>query len=294
MLNRMLASTVLVVSGWMIVFEVAGAESSAIAQEVRGVPGERGASTRPSGPAGGPAAQDDSGGPEGRSKRVEPFPGVVVDLEHGRVEVACRVIHPPEPLEQIICTPATREHETLFTANVLPSQLHAALLLLGAKPGTPGRFERVDDTIRFVPPTGDALDITIAVKDESGKTTVTPVESWIVAMQNTSRKDGDAEASGTTEFPESTWVFGGSLIQKNMPWMGEGEHYVADMTGSLIGFVTFGDEPVGVTRAIEDESAKRGIDWRANVAEMPAEGTMVTVYITRIVKVRVPTAPSMQ
>ncbi|MCA9295890.1 MAG: hypothetical protein KC983_05220 [Phycisphaerales bacterium] len=226
---------------------------------------------------------------EARSKRIEPFPGVVVDFEHGRVEMTCRVIHPPEPIEQIICTPATREHETLFTANVLPSQLHAALLLLGAKPGTPGRFERIDDTVRFVPPTGDELDITVAVQDPAGATTITPVEAWIMATQRADGADGAADADGdakvvtTTAFPESTWVFAGSLIQKNSEWMGEGEHYIADMTGSLIGFVTFGDEPVGVTRAIEEDSAQRGIDWRANVAVMPAEGTTVTVYLTRVV-----------
>ena len=40
-------------------------------------------------------------------------------------------------LEQVACMVGTREHESLVVVEAKPSEVHAALLLLGLEPGTP-------------------------------------------------------------------------------------------------------------------------------------------------------------
>jgi len=209
--------------------------------------------------------------------RIEPFPGLVVDFKADRIELRCTVKHAPEPLEQIVCTPATRDHETLLTANILPSQLHGALMLLDLTPGSPGRFEMAaDDTLRFIPPTGDIIDLAIVVPNDDGTATVHQVESWM-------HRRGEGDDARMIPFPDRTWVFSGSRMQDNPSWMdAPGRHYVADMTGSLVGLVTFGDEPVGLTTAIHADAGTRQADWRPKRDVMPPDGTVVTLHLTPV------------
>ena len=48
-------------------------------------------------------------------------------------------------LELIACTPGTKEHEVLVVTDALPSNIHAALLLVGASAGEPGRWEWTEE-----------------------------------------------------------------------------------------------------------------------------------------------------
>jgi hypothetical protein len=76
-------------------------------------------------------------------------------------------------------------------------------------------------------------------------------------------------------------VFGGSIMAANPEFMGPGEHYVADMSGSIIGLVTFGDETIGFHRVLADQEAVQDPIWEANPVTMPPPGTEVTLVITR-------------
>ncbi|MEM7230429.1 MAG: YdjY domain-containing protein, partial [Planctomycetota bacterium] len=192
------------------------------------------------------------------SERLTPFPNVTVDFKAMAIEVSASVIHAPEPLEQVVCVLGSRDHETLLTAKVRPSQLHAAMLMLDLNPGMPGRFVTENEVVRFEPPTGDALELVIHVTADDGSVSEHTIESWIIDDKKTAYED-----------PE--WVFAGSLVMKNQKWMGDGEHYVADMTGTLVGFVTFGDEPIALTKAISEFAEERPREWRPNLDIMPAE-----------------------
>ena len=83
------------------------------------------------------------------------------------------------------------------------------------------------------------------------------------------------------EFPAMPWVFGGSAIEENPPFMGPGEHYVADMTGSIIGLVTFGDEVIGLSQVLSDQEDVQAPVWEINTATIPPMGTPVTIIIKR-------------
>lgn len=210
-------------------------------------------------------------------RRVEPFPGITVVLsQHGQssVEVAGEVCIEAGWLEQIACSPNTREHEALVVVKSRPSHVHAALLMAGFEAGSPGRWTYEDNELHFVEPKGDPLAITVRYITSGGEngepmTVEHDIRQWIM------------DAANNQGFPSDPWIFAGSLFRKNPPSMGPGEHYVADMTGSLIGLVTFGDEVIGFSRVLADQVEVQAPEWQANTAALPPIGTPVTLVIQR-------------
>jgi hypothetical protein len=63
--------------------------------------------------------------------------------------------------------------------------------------------------------------------------------------------------------------------------MGPGEHYVADMTGSIIGLVTFGDEVVGFARVMPDSADVSEPVWEVDPERVPPIGTPVTLILRK-------------
>jgi hypothetical protein len=63
--------------------------------------------------------------------------------------------------------------------------------------------------------------------------------------------------------------------------MGPGEHYVADMTGSIIGLVTFGDETIGFSRVLSDQESVQEPVWEAATEHLPEPATPVTIIVRR-------------
>lgn len=209
---------------------------------------------------------------------VEMLPGVRVDLTHGIVEFDAIVAvdcHDPETptvyLEVICCTPDTREHEALVVTAVPPSSIHAALLAVGSRPGTPGSWRQEGKAIIALPPTGDRVRVTLLTTEADGSTRAHDPAEWII-QKGTGRTLREV-------LPETGWVFAGSRLRE---FHGR-EVYDADGTGQLIGLHTFGSETIGWQ---EIESPEAGIDepqWLANAARVPAIGTPVVV---RLVVVR--------
>jgi hypothetical protein len=174
-------------------------------------------------------------------------------------------------LEQIACSPHTREHESLVVTKVRPSEVHAALLLAGLKSGSPGRWIYETDSYSVVAPTGDAIDVIVRYADAQGKTTEEPIQNWMREVTKT----------GFLPFPHGVWVFGGSRFESNPEFMGPGEHYVADMTGSIVGLVTFGDEVVGFARVMPDSADVSEPMWEVDPQSVPPIGTPVTLILRK-------------
>ncbi len=166
-------------------------------------------------------------------------------------------------LEQVACSPGTREHESLVVVRAKPSDVHAALLLAGFKPGAPGRWTQDGADLVLQPPTGDRLAVFVSYEKE-GASVEEPIGAWIT----------DDEGS---RFPDEPWIFGGSVMAPNPDWMGPGEHYVADQTGSIIGLVTFGDEVIGFSTVMSDQEAVQPLEWK--VGNVPPVGTPVVVIL---------------
>ena len=202
---------------------------------------------------------------------LRPFAGIVVRLDEATVEVQAWSCLEAGWLEQIACAPNSREHESLVVVEAPPSEIHAALLLAGFEPGSPGMWSYVDDALQLTQPTGDRLDVLVRYENAAGDTIQEPMSAWI------------QDHRGQHEFPDEPWVFGGSAFEKNLPWMGPGEHYVADMTGSIIGLVTFGDEVIGFSRVIADQEAVQPAAWEVRTDHVPPVGTEVTLILRRAV-----------
>lgn len=225
-----------------------------------------------------PASQPATRPATGELKVVKPFADVTVFVnaeapDDSRVEVAGLTCLDSGWLEQIACAPATREHESLIVLNANPSQIHAALLMAGFEPGKPGRWKYENDKFSVVKPTGARLEILVRYSDRTGKTVEHSIARWI--------RQPETPKAEAKDFPHEAWVFGGSVIEKNTPDMGPGEHYVADMTGSIIGLVTFGDEVIGFSEVRSDQDSVQEPTWEANPEMMPEVGTPVTIVIRK-------------
>jgi hypothetical protein len=234
-------------------------------------------------PASQPADSQPSSRSDGEVKVVKPFPGVTVlidtrDASKSLVEIKAYTCLDAGWLEQVACMPGTREHESLMVVDAKPSQVHAAMMMADFKPGRPGRWTYENQKFGAIDPVGENVAIRVRYQDDSGKVIEHPVGDWIRAPAAVG-KDGIEKPA--KPFPQEPWVFGGSVIAPNTPEMEPGEHYVADMTGSLIGLVTFGDETIGFSRVLSDQDAVQEPVWEANTPKMPKPGTPVTIIIRK-------------
>lgn len=238
-------------------------------------------------PAADPPKPDKA--PEPRPKQAEPVPppaptvpddGPREIFPHVRVDAKAKLVEfdgivpinahdeqtPVVYLEVVACTPDTKEHEALVMTKALPSHVHAALLLIGLDPGTPGSWQTEGETIVSVPPTGSEVRIELVHEDEDGKQVISPANEWIVNAE-TGEVFGQGEGAG--------WVFAGSRVRQR----GEREVYDADGAGTLIGLTTFGSETVAWRKVISPEAEVQEPEWIARRERVPAAGTAVRVRI---------------
>lgn len=195
--------------------------------------------------------------------------GLVLDRERGELRIEARVATDRGFLEQLVCLAGTREHESLLSISVPPSLVHAGLLALGLEPGRPGRWTaRSDGRVSAEPPSGPGIEAFVR-RVRGGRVTEVPLRSWTVAP------DGSAF--------EASLVFAGSQVLPNPPSLarirGPGEHYVADLTGSAVGLVTFGDEMIAPLEVRPDRADLSEPIWQARTERMPAPGTAVTLIL---------------
>lgn len=189
---------------------------------------------------------------------VQLAPGVQVDRQHHTVVVDATVALDTGWLEQAVCSAGTREHESILAVTAPPSAVHAALLLAGFQPGHPGSWRGQ----ARVPPAGGALSLWVRVNGAE-----TPLSAWV------------HDPVHGAVFPEQAWVFAGSMIRPNTRAMGPGEHYVADMTGSVVGIVTFGDEVIAFEQVISDQADVDAPTWQVRSSAVPPVGTPVQLVI---------------
>ncbi|MAH66646.1 MAG: hypothetical protein CMJ27_09720 [Phycisphaerae bacterium] len=214
--------------------------------------------------------------PDPAPQRIEPAASPrIIDLEGGvrawvgggRVEFPGEITLETGWLEVAVCRRSTREHESIVVADVVPSVVHAALLLAGFEPGAPAAWDQ--ETNSPIPPRGPLVTIEIRF-GPSGPDGPEAREVRLESMIEDAR-----------ERALPRWVFAGSLLRPNPPSMGEGEYFLADYAGTFVGLTTFGDE---VIAAEEVRSPETGVDppvWRIREGSVPPVGTPVTVVVRR-------------
>lgn len=211
---------------------------------------------------------------------TELFPHVRINRALGAVEFDAEVRwdfhNPDEPvtlLEQIICTPDSKEHESLAVTLALPSHVHAAMLIAGFEPGVPGHFVLGGDgRVRGMPPTGEPVQVALLVAGQEGRVRRVHPFEWI--------RFGSPEGPPLMDEARArgwSFVFGGSRIvhRQGRDW------YDADMAGPFIGLCTFGSETISLSEALHHESAIQSPLFYVDPSEAARFETLIRVRIER-------------
>jgi hypothetical protein len=209
------------------------------------------------------AAQDTSA----RARVLSPCDGITIRLASRTVEIQAWTCRDSGAIIQVACAANTREHESLLVVAPQPSEIHAALHMAGFAEGSPGRWVRQDDESRFVPPTGAAVDISVRCEPGPGQFVEVPISSWV------------RHADDITTLLGNTWIFGGSHLAETPAWVGGEAQLAADLTGSVIGLATFGDEVLGFPQGFADPAEGDPGAWSIRSPRVPPIGTPVTLLL---------------
>jgi len=196
----------------------------------------------------------------------KPEPAVVVDKEKKSVTIACKIaprklsnlteVYPIEVIATLPTPEGKKAHETVVTYSARPSEVHAALVGLGMKPGKPALGEDASAT-------GPEVKVSLEVPGPDGKPKVLPIEKTLV-----DRKTGKP-------MPALKWIFTGSVM-KEVPGKTE-KVYAADTTGTLIAIFPVTDETVIQTNLTMKEEPLLKLETNTKV--LPAEGMPARLII---------------
>lgn len=198
-------------------------------------------------------------------------PGLRVDRAAGAVEFDGEIVQDGREgmkfLEVLACRPNSREHESIVMSKVGASNLHAALLLAGGVPGSPGSFSYNPATKALTanPPTGPRVEVVVRWVQDGA-----PRERRLAEMVR-DQKTGRPLPAG------SGFVFAGSGFLKRKDGT---ERYAADVSGTLIGLCTFGDEPIAWSEVVSPEESIAEPEWAVNPETTPPRGTPVVVRLS--------------
>ena len=203
------------------------------------------------------------------------FPGVAINVQERCVDVEGSVCLHRGVLELVACTQGTKEHESIVAMEAKAMHVHAALLLLGAKPGSPATRQPVGDQDgRWfdVPPRGGPVDVFLVFTDNQGKSVEQPISDFIAPSN---RKSRDLDSADTpARFPTHTFLFAGSVLSGDGPGP---RRYLSDESGNVISLATFGDELLCLP-AIHSQ-ANEALLWQVNATNLPAVGSKVTLRL---------------
>jgi len=203
------------------------------------------------------------------------LPGVEMNLKEKCVDVASRICLAEGALELIACTKDTKEHEAIIMIEAVPKHVHTALLLIGARPGSPAARKPLDkEGHRWmdVPPSGGPVDVFLVFPDKDGKTVERPISDFIIA--NKHETGGAAEGEKKERFPTHTFLFAGSILHGD----GDGpRQYLCDASGNVISIATFGDELLCLSGVHDD--ANGHLMWQIDSTHLPPVGAKVTLRL---------------
>jgi hypothetical protein len=160
-------------------------------------------------------------------------------------------------LEMFACLEGTKEHESVVAVRTKAKTVHAALLAVGAVPGTPVQF-RPD----FKPPTGTVIDVEVRWLDDKGKWKSAKAEQWI--------RDTKTKKPMTQPF-----VFAGSYFEKEKS---TGREFYMAESGDFICVSNFSSAMIDVPIRSSDSNAE--LQFEANTEAIPILGTPVRLVLT--------------
>lgn len=189
--------------------------------------------------------------------------GLTVNAKERCIDVKATVcLRTGEFLEMFACTRDTREHESILVLDAKPSTIHFGLLLLGLEPGKPLTYNRETVPHKPIPATGPKIKIYI-VRQIAGQERETPANRWVM---NSKTKE---------IMPDNTWIFAGSVINRF-----DGKSvYLADVNGSAISLVNFGDDLLTLNNTLTKENNSHDMVWAPRTRAIPKVGTEVVLRL---------------
>jgi len=198
--------------------------------------------------------------PPERPSGVLSLPHMTIDTSRRQIVLQSNVCLRQGMLELLVCGFGTKEHESILNTRVRPSHLHAALLLLGLRPGMPAQwFQMGDGPPRALPPRGAGVDIRLRWRDADGADHDVPAGTWL-------RQVGGQEGP----LPER-WIFVGSDLMAD-------DGYRADSSGEIISVSNFAASVIDVPFA--SSAANADLLFITETDAIPPVGTPVEVVIT--------------
>jgi hypothetical protein len=159
-------------------------------------------------------------------------------------------------LELLLTREKTKEHEAVISADIDAHKLHFALILAGAKEGSPVKFQP-----KYTPATGQTIKITVEYMEKGQKKSVDGKE-WV---RNAANKQTLAH----------DWVFAGSRLVRN-PLDPNKLIYLAN-DGDLVCVCNFDSALLDLP--IKSSKDAADLVWETNTEKIPEVGTKVTVIL---------------
>lgn len=181
---------------------------------------------------------------------------VWIDLKKKIVVVAGKVELRQGQLEMFACTPGTKEHESIVSIGCKAFEIHSGMLAIGAKKGKPVSYDP-----KYVPATGDEIEISAHWIDKKGKLQQADAKSWI---RNTKTKKD-------MKIP---WVFAGSSFYKDER---TGKEYYMAEGGEVVCLSNFTTAMIDVSA--ESSAVNSGLLFEANTDRIPPKKTPVRLVI---------------
>jgi hypothetical protein len=181
-----------------------------------------------------------------------------IDMKNKQVVLGGYICVNAGALEMFACPAGTKEHESVVGVNAYASEMHAALLAVGAKPGSPCSW----DEDSFTPASGSKIDIDLRWRDELTNEVIT--RSAIQMMK-----------THDDEVPEIEWIFGGSRFYEDPET--KSRYYVAN-SGEMICVSNFSTAAIDIN-IVSSQTDESLLFW-ANPETTPARGTKVYLILT--------------
>ncbi|MCE9553919.1 MAG: YdjY domain-containing protein [Planctomycetes bacterium] len=197
---------------------------------------------------------------------------VWLDKEKKRVVLRGNVCLREGPLELLACIyrwlddksapqgklrRGTKEYESVLTVNTSAAVVHSALLLTGAKPGSPVRYEP-----KYQPANGTEIEITLHWTDAEGKPREAKAQDWVQNFK-------------TKQAMSHNWVFAGSGFVGDKE---KGQQQYQGENGNLICVANFTDAVLDVP--VPSTATNDALLFAAFTDRIPSLGTPVTIVLT--------------
>jgi hypothetical protein len=190
------------------------------------------------------------------AKRLAPDADAWLDAEHGTVIVDGNIALREGMLEMFACLRNTKEHESIVSANTRAFLVHAALVGLGADPGTPVEFAPT-----YKPPSGPEIEIFVQWRDEDGNDEIVRAQELIK----------DSRTGQPMTYP---FVFAGSLFWKDPE---DARTYYMAEQGDFICISNFGTAMIDIP--VESSQSNEERKFLAFTEKIPPLGAPVRLIL---------------